>query len=160
MRRLALAASACALLAAAPARAAQDKPFQLSLLAPVQVFPERESISGVRLSLLYGKNANFTGLDLALVAAHATGNFSGVQWALVGLVDRDMTGWQGSFVNVTGGKMNGLQWGLFNRAKRVEGLQLGLVNQADTIHGIQIGLVNLIAQGGWFPVMVLVNGSL
>jgi hypothetical protein len=40
----------------------------------------------------------------------------------------------------------------------VEGLQFGLVNVAGTINGLQIGLVNVIQQGGWLPVMVLVNG--
>jgi len=60
---------------------------------------------------------------------------------------------------MVGGTMTGFQWGLFNKARRVEGLQLGLVNVAGTIHGLQIGLVNVIQQGGWLPIMVLVNGN-
>jgi hypothetical protein len=90
----------------------------------------------------------------------ATGSFSGVQYGLVGLADKDFTGWQDNWAaNIVGGKMSGFQWGLYNRARRVEGLQLGLVNQAGSIRGLQIGLVNIIDQGGWLPVMVIVNGN-
>ena len=160
MRRLLTASAVLALLAAAsPAIADDGRPFQLALLNPVQIFPERESVSGLRLSILYGKNVNVTGLDLSFIAAHATGNFTGVQWALVGLADGDFLGWQGSFINLTGRTMHGFQWGLFNKAARVEGLQLGLVNVAGTIHGLQIGLLNMIDKGGWLPVMIIVNGN-
>ena len=158
-RTLALLTLLALAAAASSARASEDSPFQLALVNPVQVIPEGRGITGVRLSLLYGKNTNVTGLDLSLVAAHATGNFTGVQWALVGIVDRDFLGWQSNFINLTGGKMTGFQYGLYNRAARVEGLQLGLVNQTGTIHGLQIGLVNIIQKGGWLPVMVIANGN-
>ena len=158
-RLIAAAALLAALLVAAPARAGEGKPFQLSLFPPAQIVPEGESVSGLRLSLIYGKNASVTGFDLSLIAAHATKDFTGVQWALVGLTDGNFLGWQGGFVNVTGGTMRGLQWGLYNQAKHVEGLQLGFVNNTGTIHGLQLGLINIIKQGGWLPVMVIANGN-
>lgn len=159
MSRFRLALASLALLAvASPTLAAEGRPFQLALVNPVQIVPEGESISGVRLTLIYTKNRDVTGLDLSFIAAHATGNFTGVQWALVGLADGNLLGWQANAINLTGKTMRGLQSGLFNKAGRVEGLQFGLVNVAGTINGLQIGLVNVIQQGGWLPVMVLVNG--
>ena len=51
----------------------------------------------------------------------------------------------------------GVQWGFFNKAEFIHGAQLGFVNYARTIEGLQIGLIN-IAENGWFPAMVFVNG--
>lgn len=157
-RLVAAAALAVALVAASPARAA-EKPFQLSLFPPAQIVAEGDSVKGVRLGLIYDKNVDVTGFDFAFIAAHATGNFTGVQWALVGLVDKNFLGWQSAAVDIVGGTMTGLQWGLYNQAGRVEGLQLGFVNNTGTIHGLQIGFINIIKQGGWLPVMVIVNGN-
>ena len=42
---------------------AQEKPIQLSLLSPIQLVSEKYAISGVRLSLFYGRNTYVTGLD-------------------------------------------------------------------------------------------------
>ena len=39
------------------------RPVQLSLLAPVQLFRQDTSIIGLRLSVLYGRNENLTGLE-------------------------------------------------------------------------------------------------
>lgn len=63
-----------AVLMAAPAFA-QNKPVQLALVTPIQIFPEDNSITGVRLNLLYGRNASVTGLDLGLVN-HTTTDLS------------------------------------------------------------------------------------
>ena len=46
---------------------ADDKIIQLALFNPVQIFPEENSITGVRLNLLYGSNASVTGLDVGVV---------------------------------------------------------------------------------------------
>jgi hypothetical protein len=145
MSRLLAASALLALLAlAAPARAAEPKPFQLALVPPAQIVPEGESVSGVRLGLLYDKNVNVTGFDFSFIAAHATGNF---------------LGWQISPVALVGGTMKGLQVGFYNQAKHVEGLQFGFVNNTGTIHGLQLGFVNIIEKGGWLPVMVIANGN-
>ena len=148
-----------ALLVLAPLAAqAKERPINLSLVTPIQIFPDTDSIVGFRFSLIYGRNASFTGLDLGLVN-HTTGPFKGVQFGLVGIAEKGFLGWQDNFVNITYGKMEGLQVGAFNYAEHARGVQFGLVNYAGTISGIQIGLVNIIRKGGFLPVMVIFNGS-
>ena len=138
---------------------AQSRPIQISLVTPIQIFPERYSITGVRLNLLYGRNVSVTGLDVGLVNHTTTGKFKGLQYGLVGLADSDFAGWQDCVVNVTNGKFEGFQYGLVNYAENMNGLQLGFVNYARTAKGLQIGLVNIIKQGGQFPVFPIVNWS-
>ncbi|MCP4703426.1 MAG: hypothetical protein GY865_02350, partial [candidate division Zixibacteria bacterium] len=46
---------------------AQHKPVQLSLFNPIQIFPETDGITGVRLNLLYGRNTKVIGVDFGLV---------------------------------------------------------------------------------------------
>jgi hypothetical protein len=107
---------------------AEKHPVQLSLVTPIQIFPEEDTISGVRLNLIYGRNASVTGLDLGLVNHTTTGITKGWQLGLVGVVDSDFLGWQNNQVNVVNGNFEGFQWGFVNYAKRAEGLQLGFVN--------------------------------
>jgi hypothetical protein len=138
---------------------AEEKPVQLALVAPVQLFPENTDIVGIRFNLLYGRNASVSGLDLGLVNHTTTGVSKGLQFGLVGLNDGEFVGWQDNFVNSTRGRMEGLQWGFVNYAGHCSGLQLGFVNYAQTMHGLQIGLVNVIRSGGQFPVFPIVNWS-
>ena len=138
---------------------AQSKPIQLSLFTPVQIFDENTPISGIRLSLLYGRNVSVAGLDWGLVNHTTTGKSMGVQFGLVGIAEADFMGWQDNWVNIVKGDFEGLQWGLVNYANYANGLQLGFVNYAATMKGIQIGLVNIIGQGGQFPVFPIVNWS-
>ena len=138
---------------------AEEKPIQLSLFAPVQIISEENAISGVRLSLLYGKNTSVTGFDWGLVNHSTLGMSEGVQFGLVGLVDANFTGWQNTGVNITKGEFEGFQWGIVNYAGHANGFQLGLVNYAVSMKGLQIGLVNIIKQGGQFPVFPIVNWS-
>lgn len=135
---------------------AQGKPIQLSLFSPVQIVPENESISGVRLSLLYGRNANMSGFDWGLVTS-TTGNFTGVQWGFVSMVEGDFEGWQHNLVSITNGSFKGLQVGAYNSAKFVNGLQFGLFNSAGSMKGIQLGFLNFIKEGGFMPFFPLVN---
>jgi hypothetical protein len=136
---------------------AQTKPIQLSLFAPIQIFSEDTAISGIRLSLLYGKNTSVTGLDWGLVNHTTSGVSKGVQLGAVGLADGDFVGWQHNWVNVVKGDFEGLQWGVVNHSKYVHGIQIGFVNYAGSMKGLQIGLVNIISQGGQFPVFPIVN---
>jgi hypothetical protein len=135
---------------------AQGKPIQLALFNPVQIVPENESISGFRLSLIYGRNANVTGFDWGLVT-NTTGNFTGVQWSFVGMVEKNFTGWQGNFVSLTSGSFEGLQMGMYSSANFVNGVQLGLVNNAGSMKGIQVGLLNFIKKGGFMSFFPIVN---
>jgi hypothetical protein len=138
---------------------ADERPIQLSLVTPVQIFPADDEIKGIRLNLLYGRNASVTGLDLGLINHTTSGISTGVQWGFVGLVDSDFLGWQNNTINVVKGEFKGFQWGFVNYAKRADGFQLGFVNFAESMHGLQIGLVNIISQDGAFPVFPIVNWS-
>ena len=155
---LLLALTVFTILLSQPCRA-QERPIQLSLVTPIQLFPEDNSIKGLRINLLYGRNAAITGLDWGLINHTTTGKSMGIQLGLVGLSDSDFMGWQYNAVNVTQGKVEGLQWGTVNYAHSMTGLQLGLVNYAVIMNGLQIGLVNIIRQGGTFPVFPIVNWS-
>lgn len=149
----------CLLLAfSANKIAAQDKPIQLALFNPIQIFNENTSITGLRISLLYGKNATVSGLDWGLVNHTTSGVSKGVQFGLVGLVEANYVGWQDNGVNITEEKFEGLQLGIVNYAGTVSGVQIGLVNYASNMtKGLQIGLVNIIKQGGQFPFFPIVN---
>lgn len=163
---------ACLLLlgVASPAVGQDEHPIQLSLLNPVQIFHEDDAIRGVRLSLLYGKNTNVSGLDVGLVS-HSTRDFRGVQFGAVGYSEGDFSGWQSTAVNIVEGSFVGLQDGIFssaengrgvqfsgvNRAGNFRGLQIAVVNYARRLNGVQIGLVNIIREDGMFPVFPIVN---
>jgi len=137
---------------------AQTRPVQISLVTPLQIFPEETPIAGFRYNLIYGRSVSVTGLDLGL-ANHTTGNFKGAQFGTVGLTDGNFVGWQDNAINVVRGDIEGLQLGIVNYAGYANGLQFGFVNYAVSMKGLQIGLVNIIKQGGQFPVFPIVNWS-
>ena len=171
IRGLGVLALAMAMMAPGQAVEAQS-PINLSLFPPIQLTGEDESVKGVRLSLVYGKNANMTGLDWSFIANHTTGDFKGVQLGLAGYNEGAFTGWGAGAVNIAKGEFYGLQTGLFgqvNNGRGVQfntinqatgnfnGLQLAIVNYAQSINGVQIGLINIIKEGGQFPVFPIVN---
>lgn len=136
---------------------AQDNPVQLSLFTPVQIVPENESVSGIRLNLIYTKNVNVSGFDWGLVNK-TTGKQLGVQWGFVNLVDGGFTGWQSGAVNVTYGSSVGLQTGWVNyHGGFFNGLQFSIVNYSATLKGLQLGLINIIGKGGFLPVFPIFN---
>lgn len=138
---------------------AGDKPINIALVTPIQIFKSNESITGLRWNIIYGKNANMTGIDFG-IANHATGQMQGIQWGVVNLAGQGGAGIQWGYVNIDkGGKYTGLQYGWYNEANEYAGLQLGLVNWAQSMNGLQIGLINVIRKGGWFPVFPIINGS-
>lgn len=138
---------------------AQDKPIQIALFNPVQIFPENTSITGLRLNILYGKNNNVSGLDWGFVNS-TTGKQVGLQMGFVNLVDNGFLGLQSGFVNLTDSRFEGLQWGFVNYHKgKVSGVQFGFINYAGSMYGLQIGLINIIKQGGTFPFFPIVNWS-
>ncbi len=161
-------------LAAAAPLAAQEQPVQLSLFTPVQIVPEKEGVSVLRLNLIYSVNASVKYFDWGLVNVTTGGGPSaGLQWAFVSINKGSFTGWQASAVAVTQGPFEGLQtgwvtsakigqgvqWGVVNIAQSWKGLQLGLVNYTQNLHGVQVGLINIIKVGGALPVLPIVNWS-
>jgi hypothetical protein len=69
----------------------------------VQIFDENVPISGIRLSLIYGRSVSVTGLDWGLVNHTTSGKSVGVQFGLVGIADADFMGWQDNWVNAVKG---------------------------------------------------------
>ena len=159
MTLLRLSLLALGVLLGVASSAAQTRPVQLALFNPVQIFPESESIAGVRLSLIYGSNAGVSGLDLGLVNKTGGGGFTGIQWGFVALTEGNVTGLQWNFVGLAKGNVEGVQIGFYNSASHCSGLQLGFINNTGTMKGLQIGLVNIIDRGGQFPVFPIVNWS-
>jgi hypothetical protein len=151
-------------------------PFQLSLINPIQIVPESQSVAGIRLAVFHSRNANVLGFDWTWIGlSETTGNFTGV--AFVGfaghIVQGEVTGWQATVVNVAGrglsgaqtgginvadGKAGVVQLGLVNVAQDFTGLQLGVVNFTRRMKGVQIGLANIITEGP-LPFMVIANAS-
>lgn len=160
-------------LPAQGATVVRKRPVQLALVTPVQIFPDRDAIYGVRLNLIYGRNFTVHGLDLGLVNHTTGGTFKGVQLGIVGYAERNFMGWQNNWVNVVNERFEGFQQGIVNVAESaggfqlgvvntsqsMNGLQLSLVNYARRLHGVQIGLINIIKEGGAFPVFPIVNWS-
>lgn len=173
MNRL-TAVVALAILALPVAGHAQEQtqhPLQLSLITPVQLFPETDPIHGVRLNIFYGRSEEMVGLDLGLVN-HTTEEFRGVQFGLAGLAEGHFKGVQVNNVNLVKGLMEGFQWGFLNGVDEGRGLQLGavnyatmshrgleigLVNYANSMNGVQIGFINIIRHGAPFPVLPIIN---
>jgi hypothetical protein len=138
---------------------AENKPIQIALFTPLQIFPEEVSITGVRWNVLYGKNSSVTGLDFGLVNRTTEKKSVGVQIGILGFADRGWTGWQSNFVNVTRNEFKGVQFGFLNYAEDANGLMVGIINYARRLYGLQIGLFNLIEAGGVAPVLPIVNWS-
>jgi len=160
MRLSFLAFPAAAILISLPSGAVADSnPIQLALFNPVQIVPEGSPVEAFRFSLIYGRNVSVTGLDLGLVNMSTGGTSKGIQWGFIGINQGNFTGWQGNFISISSGTMQGLQTGLYTQSHYVSGLQFGLLNMTDTMYGIQLGLLNFIGEGGFLPVFPIVNWS-
>lgn len=160
--------------AGAPAKAGQTGertlPLQMSLVSPLALIDEEDSVNGFRLNLISGANKNVFGLDMG-IANRTTVAQKGLQLGGVNIVEGEQSGLQVGFVNWTGVKAMGWQWGFVNATKgdstggqaglvdiavgcasyqcglvnyggRTEGFQFGAVNVADSVSGMQIGILN------------------
>ena len=149
---------------------ASDKPIQLALFDPAQIVKNDQAITGLRIDLIYGKNAGMTGLEIGLVN-HTTGDQSGFTYGVVSMVEGEFTGWQNNvvciadkrFLGLQSGAVNmskdghGVQFGFVNVTDRMSGLQLGFVNYTKVMDkGLQIGIGNIITEGG-IPFLPIVN---
>ncbi len=138
---------------------AAEKAVNISLVTPISIARETDSVTAFRLNILYGKNTSVQVLDLGLVNHTTSGLSKGLQWGAVNIAEADFHGAQLGAVNYNGGSFEGVQWGFVNHTMNGDGLQLGFVNFAQKIHGIQIGFVNVISQDGFLPVLPIVNWS-
>jgi len=158
MTRLILPALAVVLLLASLSGTAKaDNPVQLSLFDPIQLVKNTDNVNGIRLNLIYSKNANVSGFDFAFIFNHTTGHQLGFQMAMVGKVEGNFTGAQWTLAGLVDGKMTGMQWAFYNSAGQMSGLQLGLVNTCKTAYGLQLGLINIIEKGGFMPFFPIFN---
>jgi hypothetical protein len=150
----------------------ETRPIQVSLVTPIQIVDQNLAVKGLRLNLIYGRNAAMTGLDIGVVN-HTDGLTKALQWGLVGISEANFVGYQNNWIaNITKGDLSGLQIGGYNEAgggegvqiglfsnvpNRMSGLQISLVNYAKDLHGLQIGLLNIISSKESFPILPIVN---
>lgn len=152
--------SSLALLAATTSLKAQAA-FQFGFFAPdLQLVDASEDVRGLRINIVYGENANMSGVDLGIVNS-TTGDFAGFGWApganlvegsavgvqwswLYSHTAGEFTGWQSGLVSRVGGAGSaGLQSGWINLVESdFTGVQLGLFNRAESVKGLQLGFVN------------------
>lgn len=135
--------------------------FELGLFSPKQLETVQTDVEGVRLGLVYTKNADVKGLDINLVANSKNnfkglslgsfhdvtrGNFTGVRipWFFMGTnkVSGNMSGLQFGAFNRVQGEMVGVQFGIVNINADTRGVQTGIFNKTASHKGLQIGLVN------------------
>jgi len=167
-----------------PGAAFADADFQLGV--PGRNFPDDESVDGMRVSILWGKNQQTSGFDLGLFSvsqAHVRSGF-----ALVGGISRvtgrsdgaanlsfmnyhsgEDRGANLAFVNMVNDTRNAFNLGFVQIAKgqtsvdvgalnvsKRSNFQVGFVNVTDRIDGFQLGFLNM-AENGIFPVFPLFN---
>jgi hypothetical protein len=144
-------------------------PVGVGLVSPVQFPPRASSVTGARLSGLWGMNHALYGLDLGLLGNITTHEFRGL--AVSGLFnntrgDTKILGLQlagATNLNMQKTSIYGLQAALglnYNDAESkligvglaavnltefttVYGAQVGLYNKAKDVYGIQIGIINV-----------------
>lgn len=116
----------------------ETTPLALGLVAPVQLPWGDWDVRGIRVSPIYGRCVNLTGLDVGFINA----------------VDDDLIGLQAGVFNGAY-RAFGLQIGVINFAYYLKGLQIGFINYAEGARGIQIGVVNVITNTklGFFPIV-------
>ncbi len=149
---------------------------QLSLWAPkAQLVPPEISISGLKLNLPYGSNAQVTGIDLGFVSIaneqgsdlearvaalqvnlfnKTSGSFAGLQVGLVNLSDTS-AGIMVGLVNSASSQVSGIEVGLVNTSLEFHGIEIGIVNYTEFLQGLQIGLINIATKSTvpFFPII-------
>lgn len=161
-----------------------DAAFQFAV--PNYRVPRDPNVSGIRLSIIHGKNRSQRGLDfgllsisetstlsgLALVAgiSRVTGSMSGgAAFSLINWHGGSDSGMNGAFVNILGDASKAFDVGFVTIADRETMVdlggfnlskrstaQIGFVNVTDEIKGFQFGFLN-IAKNGFLPVFPIVN---
>lgn len=135
-------------------------PLGIGILPAVELPSQDWDVALVRLNVFVGRHREVYGLDAGVIGNETVGEFVGVQAAgfynrigysegalqFAGIMNRcagDFAGLQTAVAaNITDGTMSGFQFGLVNRAARLDGLQIGFFNIAETGSGVQIGVWN------------------
>lgn len=160
-----------------------EVPFQFA--APNLRAPDDPKVSGIRLSVLHGRNATVRGADFGFLSMSETGNLSGFGAIFgIGRVTGGMRGCSTALMNLHTGRDSGVNAAFINRIDTMEhganvgfvnvadgytmvdvgGLnvsdrstvQLGLMNITNKIESFQFGFIN-IAENGFLPVFPIFN---
>jgi len=148
--------------------------------------PKNPEVSGVRLSVIHGKNQSQSGLDLGLLSMSETSRFSGlalicgisrvtaemsggVAFSLVNWHDGSDSGVNGAFINVLNDATHAFNTGFVIVAKggtmvdlggfnmsKKSTAQIGFLNITDEIKSFQFGFLNM-AKNGFLPIFPIVN---
>lgn len=153
----------------APKTFAAMSPLSVGIIPPVQFPPADFSVTGFRLSLLYGHHRDVYGLDLGLLGNITDQDFVGVgisgvanvthgNTTAIGLQAAGIANWNTNKTRVMGlqlaaitnynsaeSSVAGLQLSLVNWSPHTDvyGAQIGIYNKAENVYGLQIGLVNV-----------------
>lgn len=121
-----------------------DKPVQLAILTPVQLFPPEDSIKGLSLDLLYSVNNDVSGLTLGTGLAKANGDRKGISLGAINWTRGLSYGLKAGLLNYAGKNSVGIDAGVINIVQGdTKGVQLGIVNWNEGFfHGWQFGAVN------------------
>ncbi|MBN1531063.1 MAG: hypothetical protein JXA20_00225 [Spirochaetes bacterium] len=138
-------------------------PVQISLLNPLQVFPDTWGVLLLRVNLLYGYNTVVIGADVG--AVNRSTQLYGIQGGILnivqgfdgGIAGKSSGGLQAGLVNVDLVDFYGIQLGgLANGSLSLTGFQAAVINGAIDMEGFQAGGMNFAASGGGVQV-ALVN---
>lgn len=159
-------------------------PFQFA--APNLQVPRNPDVSGVRLSIIHGKNRNQRGLDLGLLSMSETSRLSGLAliagiskvtggmsagaaFSLVNWHTGSDSGMNGAFINILNDTQGAFNTGFVTVAEgatavdlggvnvsRRSTVQIGFLNITDEIKSFQFGFLNM-AKNGFLPMFPVVN---
>lgn len=143
-------------------------PLAVSIVPPAQFPPADFSITGARLSLLWGHHRDVYGIDLGVLGNITDQDFVGIGVSglfninsgnntILGLQAAGVVNYNtqktrvyglqlaaGSNYNTAESSLYGVQFSMLNISShtKVFGAQLGLYNDAKEVYGLQIGVVN------------------
>jgi hypothetical protein len=109
---------------------------------------------GIQIAGLYTRNlANFAGVGTTVGISSIRGIGGGLQLSGIGnIVDGSFIGIQAAgFLNYSGNRLKGIQFGSVNIAGDVAISQIGLFNVSEDNSGLQIGLVNFTQRQNGIP---------
>jgi hypothetical protein len=143
-------------------------PLGVAVIPPVQFPPSDFTVTGARVSLLWGLHKNVYGLDVGAIGNMTDGQFVGIGVSGLFNYNRGLTtaiGLQAAGlanINVNKARIYGLQIATVNSNKSesvvvgvqaalvnlakftdVRGVQVGVYNHAHDVVGLQLGLVNI-----------------
>ena len=143
-------------------------PVGLGIVPPVQFPPSSYTITGFRVSVLWGASRDLYGIDLGVIGNMTSHTFTGIALAggfnhtngattAIGTQLAGIANWNNNKTSVYGlqfagilnmnkasSSVTGLQFALVNLSRHttIYGLQAGIYNKAQKVYGFQIGLVN------------------